>query len=149
MESKPNELILEEVMSHLQAIYPTLPEPDKAYISKWGKEQNFKGSYSSRTYGRSQSRDSYHLSEKVGRVSFAGEATAYPNYATTKGAYASGTRGAKELIEVLNLDLAKEASSTVLSPVESPPTGQNAKKCSLQSLLLSIIKTGTLSEECR
>lgn len=137
-------------MSHLQAIYPTLPEPDKAYISKWGKEQNFKGSYSSRTYGRSQSRDSYHLSKKVGRVSFAGEATAYPNYAaTTKGAYASGTRGAKEMIEVLNLDLAKEASSTILSPVESPPTGQNAKKCSLQSLLLSIIKTGTLSDECR
>ena len=148
MESKPNEVVLDDVLTHLQAIYPDLVKPDKAYISKWGKEQNFKGSYSSRTYGRSHSQDSFHLSEKVGRVSFAGEATAYPNYATTKGAYASGTRGAKELIEVLNLDLAKEASSTV-SPVESPPTGQNAKKCSLQSLLLSIIKTGTLSDECR
>ena len=91
MESKPNEVILEEVMSHLQAIYPTLPEPDKAYISKWGKEQNFKGSYSSRTYGRSQSRDSYHLSKKVGRVSFAGEATAYPNYASYK-AVCAGNR---------------------------------------------------------
>lgn len=101
MESKSDEVILEEVMSHLHAIYPSLAKPNEYYISRWGKEENFKGAYSCHTLGRSRSQDARRIGERIGRLSFAGEATA-ASYGSTKGAFDSGVRGAKEMIEVLN-----------------------------------------------
>ena len=102
MEEQSDEEVLDDVMKNLNSIFPTLTRPDEYYISRWRKEENFKGAYSVPTFGRSHRYDSRIISERIGRVLFAGEATAYPNYGSANGAFASGIREANKMIQVLN-----------------------------------------------
>ena len=101
MEDMSNDEVLEVVWSHLSSIYPSLSKPDTVYVSRWGKEENFMGSYSHLKFGHDHASTSRKLAEQVGPISFAGEATAYPWYATTHGAWDSGRRGAKEMMETI------------------------------------------------
>ena len=108
---KSDEVIVAEVMKSLRMMFQEIPEPDRAVITRWGLEPNFRvrksdrlsrvilgqvffspflsyiaqGTYSHSTIGRSFTSDSSVLSEPVGQISFAGEATAGAWFATTNG----------------------------------------------------------------
>ncbi|EJK72061.1 hypothetical protein THAOC_06447, partial [Thalassiosira oceanica] len=97
MEEMADDEIMREVWNHLSSIYPTIPQPKYVYISRWGQEENFRGSYSHGKWRSSHSTASRILGERIGNVHFAGEATAYPWYATTRGAWDSGKRAANEI----------------------------------------------------
>lgn len=73
-------------------------EPVSASVTNWGKDQFSLGSYSVVHPGATaQQFDA--LAEPVGRLFFAGEATARLHQGTVPGAYLSGMRAAKQLAE--------------------------------------------------
>ena len=89
---------------------PSLPYPVSAHVSKWTEDEFTKGCY---TYISCQSsvqdivnlaEPLYHTSHNgdlLPRVLFAGEATSTAQYATMNGAFESGVREAKRIIELV------------------------------------------------
>jgi len=101
MESQTDEEILDDViMRNLHSMYPTITRPDKVFITRWGQDPNVLGAYSFQKLKRNFANDSYKLRQRVGRVSFAGEA-ASGAYGTVTGAWESGQRAAYEMINVI------------------------------------------------
>lgn len=81
----------------------SIPEPDDIKVSDWSENPNFHGSYSYMSLG-SSGKDIQNLAEPlrvngVPRVLFSGEATHQNFYSTTHGAYDSGMREAKRILE--------------------------------------------------
>jgi len=100
METQTDEKILDEVMRNLQIMYPTITRPDKVFITRWGKDPNVLGAYSFQKLRRNFANDSFKLRQRVGGVSFAGEATSGA-YGTVTGAWESGQRAAYEMINII------------------------------------------------
>ena len=86
MEDQTDEEVKAEMMSNLKVMFPSIPEPDRVVITRWGKEPNVLGTYSYPTIGRSFSDDSTTLGNPVGQIIFAGEATSRGWHGTTVGA---------------------------------------------------------------
>ena len=101
MEDQTDEEVKAEMMSNLKLMFPSIPEPDRVVITRWGKEPNVLGGYSHPTIGRDFASDSSTLGLPVGRIIFAGEATAGSWYATTVGAWSTGQRAANEMKQYL------------------------------------------------
>lgn len=66
-------------------------------VTKWNADEYSKGSYSHVPVGTTET-DFQELLQEVGRVHFAGEATAVAQHATVHGAYNSGVREALKII---------------------------------------------------
>jgi monoamine oxidase len=107
METQTDEEVVADVMTKLKAMFPTISTPDRCIISRWGSEENVRGTYSFKKVGRdSFSNDSEQLQRPVKNVWFAGEATSSSWYGTVNGACASGQRAAKGMLEVLSVSAA-------------------------------------------
>jgi hypothetical protein len=103
METQTDEEVLADVMTKLKAMFPTITTPDCIIITRWGSDENVRGTYSFKKVRRdSFSDDSEQLRMPVKNVWFAGEATAGSWYGTINGAYASGERAANGILEVLS-----------------------------------------------
>ncbi|EJK54472.1 hypothetical protein THAOC_25896 [Thalassiosira oceanica] len=113
MEDQTDDEVKAEMMSNLKLMFPDIPEPDRVVITRWGKEPNVLGAYSHHVVGRDFLDDSSALGNPVGRIIFAGEATAGPWLGTTVGAWLTGQRAAIEMKQYLTADFVMEASSSL------------------------------------
>ncbi|EJK75227.1 hypothetical protein THAOC_03053 [Thalassiosira oceanica] len=111
MEDQTDDEVKAEMMSNLKLMFPNIPEPDRVVITRWGKEPNVLGTYSHPTVGRDFWYDSYALGNPVGRIVFAGEATARSWHATTVGAWSTGQLAASQMKQYLTADLVVKRSS--------------------------------------
>ena len=103
MEDQTDDEVRAEMMSNLKLMFPNIPEPDRVVMARWGKEPNVLGAYSHRTIGRDFRGDSSILGHPVGRITFAGEATAGGWHSTTKGAWSTGQYAASEMKQYLKV----------------------------------------------
>lgn len=102
LENKSDAEIIQSVMKRLHLIYGNkIPEPTAYVITRWGKDPFSMGSYSSiRPGALADGEDYLNMAKTVAaHLLFAGEATTdiYPS--TVYGAYLSGDRAAKEILE--------------------------------------------------
>jgi monoamine oxidase len=101
LETKTDEEIVAEAMKSLRAMYgKDIPEPSHSIISRWSVDKNSYGAYS---FVPVWATDKYYdtLAESVDdKVFFAGEATHRKHHSTVLGAYLSGKREAKKIIEL-------------------------------------------------
>lgn len=102
IESQTNEKILDDVMQNLRLIFPSITRPDKVHITRWNQEEHVRGTYSFKAVGRDFTDDSAKLKKKVGRLWFAGEATAGDDrHASTVGAWRTGQDAAEDIVRTL------------------------------------------------
>jgi polyamine oxidase len=90
MEDQLDKDVLEGVMANLRTMFPDMPDPDIAHVTRWGKEEDFLGAHLYPIPGRDITEDAAILLEAYGRVHFPGEATAGCNWGTTMGAWNTG-----------------------------------------------------------
>ena len=92
--------IVSEVTQQLTNMYrnKTVPLPSEAIVTRWGKDQFARGTYS--YVGPEASSEDYDaMAKRIGKLHFAGEATCGTHPATVHGAYISGLRAAAEIID--------------------------------------------------
>jgi monoamine oxidase len=100
VETWTNEQIVARVMDILRKIYGKnrqIPDPVNFHITRWGSDPYARGSYS---FMKVHSTPAHviDLGNPVGRIHFAGEATAkYPGY--THGAFMSAKREVERIIK--------------------------------------------------
>ncbi len=111
METQTDEEVLSDVMMKLKAMFPTITPPDRYVITRWGSEENVRGTYSFKILGRTFNKDVQQLRKAVENVWFAGEATSAVWYGTVNGAYTSGENAAKGMLEVLSASSANSVLS--------------------------------------
>ncbi len=99
---------IDEVVAIASEIAGEAVVPDHAVVSNWTSDPFSLGSYSHVPRGSAQ-RDVHHAARELakphGRILFAGEATAGHRMALVDGAYASGVREAKRLLQRRRLRL--------------------------------------------
>mmetsp|Transcript_7212 Transcript_7212/g.16402 ORF Transcript_7212/g.16402 Transcript_7212/m.16402 type:complete len:391 (+) Transcript_7212:256-1428(+) len=100
VESQTDDEILRDVMKNLKAMFPSIREPDRIVISRWGQDENIRGTYSFPINGRDFYDDADNLSKREGRVWFAGEATGN-GWGTTMGAWNTGEKAALAMARTL------------------------------------------------
>jgi len=100
IENWSDEQIITKILGTLNKIYgkqKEIPKPVATKITRWGSDPFSRGSYSYMAYG-SGHLDIENISQPVGRLHFAGEATFKP-LGFTHGAFLSGLREARRIIE--------------------------------------------------
>jgi len=91
MEEQTDEEIVQQVMGNLRSMFPAISQPDEVMITRWGQDDNVRGSFSFNKVDRIFNDDASRLKERVGNVWFAGEATdLYELHGTTVGAWDTG-----------------------------------------------------------
>ena len=104
METQTDEEVLNDAMTNLRHMFPTIKSPDRILISRWGKEEHIRGTYSFGVVNRSFTRDMKTLGERHENVWFAGEATSGRSWqGTTVGAWLTGEQKARDIIAHLQL----------------------------------------------
>ncbi|KAF9129778.1 hypothetical protein BG015_004095, partial [Linnemannia schmuckeri] len=103
-ENMSKEDLVQEALDSLALIHPeikTIPAPVETIITRWSQDEFAQGSYS--FVGQKGTGDDYdRLSKSVdGQLYFAGEATSRQYPATAHGAYLSGLKVAKEILDSL------------------------------------------------
>lgn len=138
-ERLPDSEILSEVVSQLRNIYKDtiVPDPLESIITRWGQDEFARGSYSY-VAARALPGDYDLMAKPLGNLYFAGEATCGTHPATVHGAYLSGLRAAKEVLESIIGPLefssplvpskSKTSSATTSSPAPIPLTSTPSKK---------------------
>ena len=97
VENWTNDQIISRVMQILSQIYGKIPDPVNFHITRWGSDPFSRGSYSFMKV-HSTPQHVQDLGRPVGRIHFAGEATAkYPGY--THGAFMSAKREVERILE--------------------------------------------------
>lgn len=99
-DNQTDDEILEDVMMNLRAMFPTIRDPDRVIITRWGQDPNTLGAYSYPVPGRDLNSDAATLQEVYGNIYFAGEATG-SGWATTQGAWRTGEAAALSIAENL------------------------------------------------
>ena len=102
METQTDEEILEDVMTNLKAMFPTITLPDRHLVTRWGSDESVLGTYSYKIVGRNASKDQKKLRKTVKNIWFAGEATS-SWYGTTVGAWDTGEMAAEGMSKALAL----------------------------------------------
>ena len=97
-ENQTDDEILMDVMTNLRAMFPTIREPDRVLITRWGQDPTSMGAYSYPVPGRDFYDDAAKLSEVYDNIYFAGEATGN-GWATTQGAWRTGEAAALGMAE--------------------------------------------------
>lgn len=103
-ESMSKEDLVQEALDSLALIHPEIkkiPAPVETIVTRWSQDEFAQGSYS--FVGQKGTGDDYdRLSKSVdGQLYFAGEATSRQYPATAHGAYLSGLKVAKEILDSL------------------------------------------------
>ncbi|KAF9900560.1 hypothetical protein EC991_007183 [Linnemannia zychae] len=103
-ESMSKEDLVQEALDSLALIHPeikNIPAPVETIVTRWSQDEFAQGSYS--FVGQKGTGDDYdRLSRSVdGQLYFAGEATSRQYPATAHGAYLSGLKVAKEILDSL------------------------------------------------
>lgn len=103
-EQMSKEDLVQEALETLALIYPEkqpIPTPLESMVTRWSHDEFAQGSYS--FVGREGTGDDYDLLAKSidDQLYFAGEATSRHYPATAHGAYLSGLKVAKEIIDSL------------------------------------------------
>lgn len=103
-EKMSKEDLVQEALETLALIYPEkvpIPRPLESIVTRWSHDEFAQGSYS--FVGREGTGDDYDLLAKSvdDQLYFAGEATSRQYPATAHGAYLSGTKVAKEIVDTL------------------------------------------------
>ena len=100
VETSETNVIVEELTIKLQQMYPSVkvPWPSEVVITKWRKDPMARGSYSY-VAPETLPGDYGLMSQPVGPIHFAGEATCGTHPATVHGAYLSGLRAASEVLD--------------------------------------------------
>jgi monoamine oxidase len=89
-------------MTTLWTIYgPGIPEPTGQQITRWASDPFTLGSYSFNSLGSNPKMRDTLAAPVAERVFFAGEATEGQYFGTVHGAYLSGVRAAKEIVDGL------------------------------------------------
>ncbi|MFN8032410.1 MAG: FAD-dependent oxidoreductase [Mycobacterium sp.] len=92
--------IVDSAMATLQTVYgPTIPNPVDFQITRWVSDAYARGSYSYNKVGSTPAMRDDLATTVDGRVYFAGEATHRQSFATVHGAYESGLRAARDIVE--------------------------------------------------
>ncbi len=100
IESWSDDDIVSGAMEVLRTIYDgDIPDPDAWLITRWGSDPLSGGSYSHNPPGTERAERESLAAPLAGRLFFAGEATSTDYPATVHGAYMSGVRAAKEIID--------------------------------------------------
>ena len=97
-ENQTDDEILVDVMTNLRAMFPTIRDPDRVLITRWGQDPTSMGAYSYPVPGRDFYDDAAKLSEVYDNIYFAGEATGN-GWATTQGAWRTGEAAALGMAE--------------------------------------------------
>ncbi|KAG0055367.1 hypothetical protein BGZ89_002370 [Linnemannia elongata] len=103
-ENMSKEDLVQEALDSLALIHPNIkkvPAPVETIVTRWSQDEFAQGSYS--FVGQKGTGDDYdRLSKSVdGQLYFAGEATSRQYPATAHGAYLSGLKVAKEILDSL------------------------------------------------
>ncbi|KAF9922346.1 hypothetical protein FBU30_007572 [Linnemannia zychae] len=102
-EKISKEELVQEALESLALIHPNIkiPTPVETIVTRWSQDEFAQGSYS--FVGQKGTGDDYdRLAKSVGgQLYFAGEATSRQYPATAHGAYLSGLRAAKEILDTL------------------------------------------------
>merc|ERR1719491_2904143 len=93
------EVMDDHVMKNLRAMFPGIRYPDRVVVTRWGRDENFRGTYSYLAAHRRWKDDTHKLRKRVGRLWFAGEATAQSYFGTTVGAWNSGKEAARAVMD--------------------------------------------------
>ncbi len=98
VENQTDTEIKNNIMSILKKIYgSTIPQPKQILVSRWGKDEFAKGSYSYFNVGASDSDFKAFETVVDGKLFFAGEHSNLEYRGTVHGAYLSGLRAADAL----------------------------------------------------
>lgn len=89
-ESQTRNEVVEDVMTNLRSMFPTITNPDNVIVTRWGSEEDFYGASAYPIAGRVMAEDAAILAEPIGRLYFAGEATSATRWGTTMGAWNTG-----------------------------------------------------------
>ena len=140
VEKANNEVIIKEITLKLQKMYPStkVPQPSEAIITKWRKDPMAKGSYSY-VAPDTLPGDYELMSQPVGPIHFAGEATCGSHPATVHGAYLSGLRAASEVLD--------DMVGTI--DIKHPFVGTRPKDCKTGCGLNFTISVNEKKEESR
>ncbi|KAF9088536.1 hypothetical protein BGX23_007276 [Mortierella sp. AD031] len=103
-ENMSKEELVQEALDSLALIHPEIehiPAPVETIVTRWSQDEFAQGSYS--FVGQKGTGDDYDRLAKAvdGQLYFAGEATSRQYPATAHGAYLSGLRVAKEILDSL------------------------------------------------
>lgn len=103
-ETMSKEDLVQEALETLALIHPHIkhiPKPVETVVTRWSQDEFAKGSYS--FVGKDGTGDDYDLMAKPvdGQLYFAGEATSRHYPATAHGAYLSGIKVAKDVLDSL------------------------------------------------
>ena len=103
MEKQTDQEIKNDAMKSLRAMFPDIKPPDRVVVTRWQKDESFRGSYSFKTVGRRFSDDSSDLKRKVGMLWFAGEATSGGSwYGSTVGAWKTGEDAGDDMARTID-----------------------------------------------
>jgi len=102
MEEQTDEEIIQQVMGNLRSMFPEISQPDEVMITRWGQDDNVRGSYSFNKVDRNFNDDASRLKERVGNIWFAGEATNLDTWqGTTVGAWDTGEEAGQDMVAAL------------------------------------------------
>lgn len=100
-ESMTDNEIINKVMAHLKKIYGNnIPEPTQFLRTKWGENINSYGAYSYATNGTTSADFKTMATSVDDKLFFAGEHTSRSYRGTVHGAYLSGQREARKIIDL-------------------------------------------------
>jgi monoamine oxidase len=102
IEHLPDEQIKRDVIASLRIIFGNVPEPTKAIVTRWEKDEFSRGSYSYVAVGCTKQCRIDLGSSVNGRLFFAGEATETIFPSTTQGALITGERAARAVLEAIS-----------------------------------------------
>ncbi len=101
LELKSDQEIIQEAMKSLEQMFGrTLPQPTHYLISRWSRDENSYWSYSYIPVGALASYYDDLAASVDDKIFFAGEATHRSHHSTVLGAYLSGKREAKKIINL-------------------------------------------------
>jgi monoamine oxidase len=90
--------LMERAREAIKRVYPDAPTPIGGDASRWWSDPYSRGAWSHLPVGASH--DLFdELAKPVGVLHFAGEATSRDNFSSANGAYLSGLRAAREVLE--------------------------------------------------
>jgi monoamine oxidase len=101
VEALDDDATVADAMAVLRRIYgPTIPEPEAAIVTRWGKDPYSLGAYSFLKVGARPSQRDELAIPVLNRLLIAGEATDRRYPGTTQGAWRAGRRAAKAVLKL-------------------------------------------------
>jgi len=102
LEARSDQEIAASAMRTLSAVFgPDLPEPMTVQVTRWASDPFALGSYSFNRVGSGPAQRRLLAAPLAERLFFAGEASSAEHFGTAHGAWLSGVRAARELLETL------------------------------------------------